>query len=750
MINEYFTCLGKGVRTPVVPATREDMLRARNHPDLLDRCQRIRQGEEELKAGLPVWTPHAAQFANNHRAKEDVVVRTTRLMMDFDDKGNSPAILARSLELHRAGKWKVLLVEESVRGGTHVLIRMLRGMSPEEAQQRFSADVGFPVDSAVKDLARCIYLVPQSYVLYEDEALFTLTDEDLLHEEPLPPFEEKAVEEVSAQPLSDSYPVEFKGIPYTSIFGEWFARSGGEPQPGERNTKLYALAKDARYITDNCEAHLLQILPRYGLGEAEMKSLIHSACTGKFGRMPYKMSAIIRHFEKEREHEQKVMTDAECYASDSPPPMPKKLPPLIQLLVSRTPDTHRPTVAHAVFPALATHLWQTYFTYIDNVKHEATLMNVLIAETGAGKSCIDKPIERILAPIRKRDMESIERENAWKAEMQTKGANKDKRERPKGLVVQVISPDATSAAFVQKMADAEGRFLYTKMNEIEMFDALKGNGARNNQFLIMCLAFDPGNQFGQVRVGVGAINEQVTVRFNFNACTTIKQGKDYFRNVLVNGPVNRINFCTIPERAIGSDIPIYGEYDASFDEELRPYLDRLASARGVIPCEEVQKFARKLVKENAETAVLMQDRVFENLGFRAGVIAFLKACVLFVAHGYKWDKTMENFIRWSLKYDLWCKMHFFGEAIAKAEEVIEVSIRKPGPKNLLDQLPETFTREEAHVLRQRQGITTGSTQSMLDNWKYRKYIAPVGEKPADKNLQQYVKTEEYLKKFSRK
>ena len=751
MNDQVFTTIGKGVKTPVYPATRADMKRMRQDPKLAETCRLILQGREDLKAGLPVWTPSCMEFANHHRSVKDALKKLQRVMLDFDEKGHSQEILERALELHHAGKWHVLQVEKSVREGTHVLIKLPVGMTVDEAQKRFSEDIGFKADPALKDVARCIYLVPEDYVLYEDEELYApevAVDEPSVASVPTVPVK---VDAVSESPSAALFPTMFKGIPYVEIVNEWFARSGGTPVMGERNNKLYALARDMRNITDNNEAHLLQVMPRFGLQENEMKALIHSACSGKFTGMPRKMASIVRMLGKDQVVEKvNDMPDAGIYSSDTPPPMPKKLPPLIELLVSRTPKTHQATVAHAVFPALATHLWQTYFTYIDNVKHEATLMNVLMSETATGKSCIDKPIERILAPIRQRDHENMARENAWKAEMQTKGANKDKSARPQGLVVQVISPDITNAAFVQKMSDAEGRFLYAKMNEIEMFDSLKGNGSRNTQFLIMCLAFDPGNEFGQDRVGVGAVNEHVTVRFNWNACTTPNQGKAYFRNVLVNGPVNRINFCTIPTREIGSKVPKYGEYDSSFDEQLRPYLDRLASARGVIACEEVRKFAEKLSKENAEMAVLMQDRVFESLSFRANVIAFLKGCILFLAHGYRWNKTMADFIRWSLQYDLWCKMHFFGEAIAQAEERGVTVNKKPGPKNLLELLPDVFTREEAHLMRQREGITTGTTQSMLDNWKHRNHIVLTGAKEADRNRQQYAKTDDYFKKFQRK
>ena len=424
--------------------------------------------------------------------------------------------------------------------------------------------------------------------------------------------------------------------------------------------------------------------------------------------------------------------------------MPKRLPPLIKLLVSKTPKIYQPAVAHAVFPALATHLWRTTFRYIDNVEHEATLMNVLMAGTGAGKNCISEPINRILKDIRQRDAENMVREKEWKREMQTKGANKDKRQRPEGLVVQEIDPDMTNAAFVQRLADAEERFLYTKMNEIDQFDALKTSANSKSHFQIMCLAFDPGNVYGQTRVGTSSVSERVCIRFNWNASTTIHKGQAYFRSVLTDGPISRINFCTIPEQPIGADLPVYGTYDAAFDEELRPYIERLTQARGLVECKGAHTLAKKLKEENAEFARLSQSRVYENLSFRANVIAYLKAMVLYVAQGGVWDKTIEEFVRWSLRYDLWCKMRFFGEAI-EAQDEAGSYVKRPGPQNLLDLLPMVFTREEANLMRQRQNIRRGTVKMMLDNWKKRKYIEPYGEKPDDIARQQYIKTESYLK-----
>ena len=374
-------------------------------------------------------------------------------------------------------------------------------------------------------------------------------------------------------------------------------------------------------------------------------------------------------------------------------------------------------------------------------------MCCLMAGTGAGKNCISEPINRILKDIRKRDADNLKREKEWKAEMQTKGANKDKRQRPEGLVIQEMDPDTTNAAFVQRMSDAEERFLYTKMNEIDQFDALKTNGNPKSHFQIMCLAFDPGNVYGQTRVGTGSVSERVCIRFNWNASTTIHKGQAYFRQVLTDGPISRINFCTIPEQPIGADMPVYGTYDAEFDEELRPYIERLTKARGLVECRPAQQLAKKLKEENAEFARLSQSRVYENLSFRANVIAYLKAMVLFVAHGGVWDKVMEDFIRWSLKYDMYCKMKFFGEEIEEKEYSCSRR-KKRGPQNLLDLLPDIFTREEAQQMRHRQGITTGNLNTMLATWKSRKYIETYGADMPKEDLgrQQYIKTKNYTRR----
>ena len=413
----------------------------------------------------------------------------------------------------------------------------------------------------------------------------------------------------------------------------------------------------------------------------------------------------------------KVQSNTASYPP--PPPMPKKLPKLVELLISKTPEIYQPAVAHAIFPPLATHLWNTRFRYIDNVEHEATLMTCLLAGTGAGKSCVQMPISMIMEDIRKRDQENLKREKEWKEEVMRKGANKDKRKRPDNLIIQEIDADMTNPAFVMRTAEAKDHFLYTSLNEIDQFDALKGIG--NQHFRIMCLAFDPGNQYGQTRVGTQSVTERVTVRFNWNASTTIQKGQRYFSKVLTDGPLSRINFCTIPEREIGDKIPVYGTYDDQFRKELKPYIENLCMATGLIDCPEAYRLAEILSEENADFSQVTQNRIYENFTFRANVIAYLKACVLYVANGCRWEPEIEDFIRWSERYDLWCKMRFFEEDIQKANNVGEHS-NKRGPSNLLQSLPDTFTEQQVVEARAALGLSEEGTAHLLSTWVYRKYV----------------------------
>ena len=532
----------------------------------------------------------------------------------------------------------------------------------------------------------------------------------------------------------------------------------------EELMKVVAMRMPSYYQENDCHQLIHDFYAKYGdsskpfsrdvirvnaLAEQAAKSLLAGDCksperlAGDFmGQIPNCKSP-----ERLAGSNLKVQSNACVQSSEdedypAPPPMPKKLPKLVELLISKTPEIYQPAVAHAIFPSLATHLWRTRFRYIDNVEHEATLMTCLLAGTGAGKSCVQKPIDFIMEDIRKRDAENLKREKEWKEEMMRKGANKDKRKRPENLIIQEIDADMTNPAFVMRTAEAKEHFLYTSLNEIDQFDALKGSGYQ--QFRIMCLAFDPGNLYGQTRVGTQSVTERVTIRFNWNASTTIHKGIRYFKRVLTDGPVSRINFCTIPERDIGEDIPVYGTYDEEFRNSLKPYIDNLCMASGLVECKEAFHLAEVLKDENAEFSRLSQDRIYENLSFRANVIGYLKACVLYVANGYQWEPEIEDFIRWSERYDLYCKMRFFGDAIKKAERDGDQESKK-GPMSILAFLPDKFSYQQVESLRLKNDMNAKGTAKMLRNWLHRGYI----EKEESDSVTQKLSDSVYFKTHSK-
>ena len=529
---------------------------------------------------------------------------------------------------------------------------------------------------------------------------------------------------------------EYDGISYEAITSKLVELLGGEPQHGSRNSFIFTLSCYLRYLCDDNAMWIKQVIPTFGEEKKRAFTTVDSACQRKQShRIPMIVRKAITLCQEERARGKAADYDADEFGDILNPDsyfyriheMPQKLPRLIRLLVSKTPVIYQPAVSQAVFPALASHLCDTRFRYVDNVEHEATLMNILCAPTGSGKESITQPINRIMADIRARDAEQRERERAWKDECNRKGSNKDKRERPEGLVIQEVNIDMTNPAFVLRMKEAERHFLYAKVNELNLFDALKGK--TNQHFRIMELAFDLGN-YGQDRVGVQSVTETVKVRFNWNACCTPKKCRDYFRRVVTDGPVSRISFATIERRPCGSEIPVYGSYDAAFDEELKPYIDNLLKARGLVDCPQALRLARKLMEENAEFARLSQNYVFENLSFRANVIAYLKACVLYVANGMKWEKSIEDFVRWSERYDLWCKLKLFGQMIYDADgEQEKVSRTAPnGPKNLLSLLPDEFTMDDYVKVRRAQGFDNDNARRIRDaihQWVHRGYVAKV-------------------------
>ncbi|MBP3830459.1 MAG: hypothetical protein ILA06_09255 [Bacteroidaceae bacterium] len=705
----------------------------------------VREGDTALKQRLVQM--NYSCLPNEDGSLKGSVRAADTVGMDIDHVKPEEMAAMKEGILSKREALGLLMLEKSARGaGYHLVFRRREGLSQEENLQWASELLGVEFDRGAKDITRVFFTTTASAedLLYLDDTVFEIKEmknEEMKNEQ----SDQQGMDQQGVD--QTAYPTSYHDIPFTTIIKRyWQVNNGGyEPTKGDRDTLTYQLATDLRHICGRSFEWLDQVIPCYdGFSLEEKRQKIRNALSSKYEGFPQRLKAVLESLHAtrkagptdsaqplERSEALPSLTGGVGGGSAILPPMPTRLPALIKLLISRTPEVYRAAVAHAVFPALGAHLWRVRFPYIDNVEHEATLMNVLMAGTGAGKDCISMPINRIMADIRARDEENLQREREWKREVTSKGANKDKRQRPEGLVIQEIDADMTNPAFVMRMAEADGHFLYTKMNEIEQFDALRGSARGSQQFQIMCLAFDPGNRYGQTRVGVQSVTEKVTVRFNWNATTTILKGQRYFSRVLTDGPISRINFCTIPEREIGAAMPVYGTYDAAFDELLRPYIERLVKATGRIECPQALRLARKLVAETAEQAVVMDDRVYENLSFRANVIAYLKAMVLYVAAGCKWSKDIEDFVRWSLQYDLAVKMQFFGEAIREAEQAL-MDRRQRKCRNLLELLPAEFTVDDAARVRREQGLRGEDTYATLRQWQHRGYIEYIGRDNRDK------------------
>ena len=663
---------------------------------------------------------------------------STTVGMDIDHipQGELQAVRERILSMK--DELGLLMLELSARGeGYHLVFRRRPELSQEENLRWAANLLGVEFDKGAKDITRVFFTTTESELLYLSPQLFELKAP---HSAPEGATIASSADTKTIEAPSGAVGGAYHGIPYSKIVDAWL--DGKQVKAGDRHRTSLILADHLRYITDNDGALIESILRDTPFVQEIVRErgenvaqTVKSAQGFEFLKgIPKRLQEALRRAGVDSD-EDSTSTDGIEAPSGAvggalgddrgAPEMPRKLPKLIQLLTSKTPDVYKPTLAHALFPPLATHLCGVRFPYTDNVEHEATLMNCLMASTGAGKGCIDEPIRRIMADIKRRDDENAQREAEWKKDCQRKGANKDRMVRPEGLVIQIIDPDMTKPALVTRMDEAEGHFVYVKLNELDLFEQLKGQTGKQH-FQLMCLAFDPGAEYGQTRVGIQSVTARPVCRFNWNACTTILKGRRFFNKVLTDGPISRINFCTIPEMEIGAEQPVYGQYDLAFDEALRPYIENLTKARGLIVCKQADALARKLQKECAEFARLSQNEVYWNLSHRACVIAWLKACVLYVANGCKWEKAIDDFIRWSLEYDLWCKMEFFGDDIAKANMETEPTTKR-GPRNLLELLPDVFTIDDARRVRQQQGMGNENRkcEKMIHQWVFRKYVLQI-------------------------
>ena len=758
-----------------LPLAEYDKLIAQ--PWLHDMVEQIRGGNDKLKGLMPFRCGHYSRFLKNHRSQKDAdptsfLFQTT---IDIDDKELVGIAIEMARQLNCSdGIWNGMLLhlEYSARKKLHIDIRMPIGMTIEETQRAYCEALGVPCDESCFTPERILFITDQDSEIYRSKDWYAVLPADELKArreaylkrgltidgrrqqgtQPQP-FNIQHSTFNTQQNIPDGLPTSGTASEKSLVAFDLFTESAGLKNvnidtEGSRHSSLLAImsAGASRVMSEEELRRVVAVKMPSFAQERDCRQLIHDFYE-KYGdnSKPFSRDVIRINAQAETQANQLRINNEELRIQGAsagnqtvqssnlnvqsseddypaPPEMPKKLPKLVELLVSQTPDIYKPAVAHAIFPPLATHLCRTYFNYIDNVEHEATLMCCLLAGTGAGKNCVQMPINLIMEDIRKRDKDNLKREKEWKDEVTRKGANKDKRKRPENLVIQEIDADMTNPAFVMRTAEAQEHFLYTALNEIDQFDNLRGIG--NQQFRIMCLAFDPGNQYGQTRVGTQSVTERVTIRFNWNASTTINKGIRYFSKVLTDGPISRINFCTIPERDIGAEMPVYGTYDDTFRENLKPYIEHLNMASGTINCPEAFALAQKLKEENADFARMSQDRVYENLSFRANVIAYLKACVLYVANGCQWESEIEEFVRWSEQYDLYCKMRFFRDAIVKSEQE-GVKSSKRGPSNMLQLLPNEFSYQQAEQVRSDLGLDTKGTRRMIATWVFRKYIVKV-------------------------
>ncbi|MBU9910768.1 hypothetical protein KSW89_11965 [Prevotella copri] len=729
-------------------------------------AEAVKKAQDRLKSELPFFCPHYGIFKNNVRRQENAQPESFmfQTIIDVDDREYVDKAIEKARELNCSDSiWNGSLLHlcYSARKKLHIGIRLPVGMTIEETQKAYCEALGVPYDESCITPERMIYLTDKDSEIYRSKMwCAVLSEKEILMRRQAYLDRGLTVDGrgkvnshgADAPHIGDSggnqdaggLEAREKNLIAFDLFTQAAGLGGMEIDTvGSRHSSLLAImsAGASRVMEEEELMKVVRVkMPSY-YQENDCHQLIHDFYakyadnTKPMSREVMRVNALAEQKASQQVNSLQlkvnradgnhtvqgsnlqVQSTGEDYPD--PPEMPKKLPKLVELLISRTPEIYKPAVAHAIFPPLATHLWKTRFRYIDNVEHEARLMTLLLAGTGAGKSSVNRPIDFIMEDIRLRDAENLKREKAWKDEMLRKGANKDKRKRPENLIIQEIDADMTNPAFVMRTAEAQEHFLYTSLNELDQFDALKGSGSQ--QFRIMCLAADPGNKYGQTRVGTMSVTERVTIRFNWNASTTIQKGQRYFSKVLTDGPISRINFCTIPEREIGEDMPVYGTYDESYREALRPYIENLNKVTGLIECKEAFQLALKLKDENAEFARLSQDRTFENLSFRANVIAYLKACVLYVANGCKWEPEIDEFIRWSEQYDLYCKMRFFGDMIAKENFMAQKSSKR-GPQNLLQILPDSFTAAQLLAIRLEHGLDAKGTDMMIRQWLHRNYI----------------------------
>ena len=774
MTKENLNCkmiaMNPKVRAPkgqVFEQTLEEFVNVTKSDEVASLIHQIRATEDKderrrLKGMLPFRCPHYFRFADNHRAQDAILPEefTFQTCVDIDDEKQVAPALSRAYLLNKEeGLWKGMLLhmEYSASKKLHLDIRIPVGMTIVEAQKAYTEalDVDFDLDCCSPE--RMIYITDAASQLYTSEDWQKrLSDEEVAmrrkaytdrgldidgRELKTQPKFQPATDDSDDDDSDDTegiYSAEYRGIPYTMIVEELADQLGGAPEHGNRNDFIFLMSCHLRHICNDDPQWIRTILPDYGENHERVTETIRNACKRKqSAAMSQKMKLTLDLCRRRLNMEQGKSREALMRE----PQMPRRLPTPIRIAISKVPEHCRPAMAHAIFPAWATRMGGVKLEYADNSEMEATMMNVLVAPMSTGKSCIKKPIDICLKDIIARDKLCREQEQEWKDGQNSKSANKKGVVRPTDICIQVNDSDMTNAAFTQRLADAERaghKCLYTRMDEVEMLSKMAGGSSKEMVSRIICRNFDT-DMYGQERVGAQSVTARAPMRWCWNASTTPSTAIRFFRKNVNDGTVSRLNFCTIPETEDNGVIPVYKRYDEKYEQQMMAYLQLLdeAANQGIIVCQQAKKMANDLNKLGVERAALFDDDGYRILARRGAVIAFRKACVLYIMNGQKWSSEIENFCRWSFDYDMWCKMNLFSEALGEDMEV-EKKVAHGGIANMLDLLPDEFSREECRSIRIQQGKKNPSPKDQLAQWTKRGFIS------YDETTKKYRKTEKYL------
>ena len=777
---ERLIAMNRKVRAPkgqVFEHRLEEFVNVTKTDEVTSLINQIRATEDkderrQLKGMLPFRCPHYFRFRDNHRAQDSILPEefTFQTCVDIDDEEQVEPALSRAYLLNNmeGGQWQGMLLhaEYSASKKLHLDIRIPVGMTIEEAQRAYTKALGVDFDADCCSPERMIYITDADSQLYTaDGWQARLSDEEIaLRREayakrgltidgregktpssiPCLGGETNAVVTPPKQEgqgevfQGEVFPTEYNGIPYALIVEELADQMGGAPEHGNRNDFIFAMSCHLRHVCNDDPQWVRSILPDYGEQHERVTETIQNACKRKqSGAMSQKMKLTLDLCRRRLNMEQGKSREALM----KEPVMPHRLPTPIRIAISKVPDHCRAAMAHAIFPAWATRMGGVKLEYADNSEMEATMMNVLVAPMATGKSCIKKPIDICLKDIMARDALCRQQEQEWKDEQNSKSANKKGTVRPTDICIQVNDSDMTNAAFTQRLADAERaghKCLYTRMDEVEMLSKLAGGSSKEMVSRIVCRNFDT-DMYGQERVGAQSVTARAPMRWCWNASTTPATAIRFFRKNVNDGTVSRLNFCTIPETEDNGEIPVYKRYDEKYEQQMMAYLGLLDEAKdkGIIVCQQAKKMASELCKLGVERAALFDDDGYRILARRGAVIAFRKACILYVMNGCKWSRDIEDFCRWSFDYDMWCKMSLFSEALGEDME-IEKQVARGGMANMLDLLPDEFTREECRSMRIQQGKKNPNPKDQLGQWTKRGFIS------YDEVTRKYYKTQKYL------